>query len=188
MVAATPSVRALSSTMRTLSGCCRALSIHPALPNSTSMRSVPAETREVVVWMSSWPVFTWGQGMSNSSVEPVLRDWRICFISRITFRLIQNRLDSALASATQTASWHPDCAGHANLFALHLGRVGLALGAISPGRRGQSGRQSAPPVPEEHWRTVIKIVHNYSMKVGLQQAPGHCANLCSQCRRWRLLS
>ena len=36
--------RILSSTMRTLSGCWRALSMSPALPKSTSMRSVPAET------------------------------------------------------------------------------------------------------------------------------------------------
>ena len=36
--------RILSSTMRTLSGCWRALSMSPALPKSTNLRSVPAET------------------------------------------------------------------------------------------------------------------------------------------------
>ena len=47
--ATSPSARTLSRTMRTLSGCWRALSNQFALPNSTSIRSVPAETREAVV-------------------------------------------------------------------------------------------------------------------------------------------
>ena len=36
--------RILSSTMRTLSGCWRALSMGTALPKSTNMRLVPTET------------------------------------------------------------------------------------------------------------------------------------------------
>ena len=50
-----PSVRILSSTCSTLSGCWRALSIQPARPNSTSMRSVPAEISVRVVRISKPP-------------------------------------------------------------------------------------------------------------------------------------
>jgi hypothetical protein len=42
-------LRSFSRTMRTLSGCCRALSSQLALPNSTSIRLVPAEISEVAV-------------------------------------------------------------------------------------------------------------------------------------------
>ena len=43
-VVARPSVCTLASTWRTLSGCWRALSMKPALPKSTSMRSVPVSS------------------------------------------------------------------------------------------------------------------------------------------------
>ncbi len=54
-VGISPSVRILSSTMRTLSGCWRALSMSPALPKSTSIRSVPADTSVCELRISSCP-------------------------------------------------------------------------------------------------------------------------------------
>src|SRR5690554_4718735 len=51
------------------------------------MRSVPADTRVRRVWMRSWPGRTTGQGISATSVSPVLRLWRICFIISTAHRL-----------------------------------------------------------------------------------------------------
>ena len=63
-----PSVFILSKTCFTLSGCCRALSIRFAFPNSTSIRSVPRDTNVRVVWIKTWPDFTWGTGTSSKMV------------------------------------------------------------------------------------------------------------------------
>jgi hypothetical protein len=64
MVASTPSVRALSSTSRTLSGCCLALFSQPALPKSTIIRSVPGEMRERSVAVTRVPAEAGGGGGS----------------------------------------------------------------------------------------------------------------------------
>ena len=58
----------LSSTILTLSGCCKAFDIMFDLPNSTSIRSVPIDTRECVVRISNFPFETMGTGTSASSV------------------------------------------------------------------------------------------------------------------------
>ena len=41
---------------------------------------MPADTRVRWVRMRSWPGRTTGQGISATSVSPVLRLWRICFM------------------------------------------------------------------------------------------------------------
>jgi hypothetical protein len=73
--------RILSKTCRTLSGCWRALSSRFALPNDRSARSVPAEITLARVRIRREPGWTRGQGTSVSCVSPLLRSWRICFIS-----------------------------------------------------------------------------------------------------------
>ena len=83
-VGISPSVRILSSTMRTLSGCWRALSMSPALPKSTSMRSVPAETSVWQLRISKARDQRGGVGTSVTSVMPDLRFWRTCFISVVS--------------------------------------------------------------------------------------------------------
>src|SRR5690606_2122584 len=62
------------------SGCWRALSSRPALPNSTSMRSVPEEMSERVVRICIVPEPPCGAGTSASMVPPVFKFWRICFM------------------------------------------------------------------------------------------------------------
>ena len=69
-----PSVLILSSTCFTLSGCWRAFWSILALPNSTSMRSVPRDTRLRVVLINTQPRFTLGAGTSSNTVSPVLND------------------------------------------------------------------------------------------------------------------
>ena len=78
-------MRTFSSTMRTLSGCCRALSSQFALPNSISMRSVPADTSVAEVWISSWPEAARRLGTSASWVLPSLRLCKTCFMPKIFY-------------------------------------------------------------------------------------------------------
>ena len=80
MVGPRPSVRILSRTIFTLSGCWRALSRRLALPKSTSMRSVPAEIRDLLVAISSDPGFDSGVGISSRTALPLPRFCKICFI------------------------------------------------------------------------------------------------------------
>ena len=54
-----------------------------ALPNSTSIRSVPADTRLTRDRISSCPGPTLGQGTSTNSVWPVANDCKICRIRAI---------------------------------------------------------------------------------------------------------
>src|SRR5437773_1089353 len=75
-----PSVLILSRTIRTLSGCCRALSIQFAFPKFTNIRSVLAEIRLARVRISSSPVLARGGGTSRISVLPVLKFCRTCFM------------------------------------------------------------------------------------------------------------
>ena len=75
-----PSARILSKTCLTFYGRCRAFSIQPALPKSTSIRSVPADTNVRDVRIRRCPRPTAGAGTSTISVAPVLRFWRICFM------------------------------------------------------------------------------------------------------------
>src|SRR4051812_4399353 len=75
-----PSVRTLSSTIFTLSGCWRAFSSHPERPNSTSIRSVPVDSRLRVVRMSRWPRVGDGAGTSTTCVAPSRRLCNTCFM------------------------------------------------------------------------------------------------------------
>ena len=68
------------STCFTLSGCCFAFCINPALPNSTSIRSVPNETNVRVVFISTVPGLACGAGTSSSIVLPFFKSCIICFI------------------------------------------------------------------------------------------------------------
>jgi len=79
MVGPRPSVRTLSRTIFTLSGCWRALSRRLALPKSTSILSVPAETKDLVVAISRVPGFDLGEGTSSRAVSPFPKFCSICF-------------------------------------------------------------------------------------------------------------
>jgi len=74
-----PSVLILLNTCLTLSGCWRPLSIMFALPKSTSIRSVPAETKVRREAINTVPLLIFGQGTSTSCVSPFERRCRICF-------------------------------------------------------------------------------------------------------------
>jgi hypothetical protein len=80
-VATSPSVRTFSSTIRTLSGWLRALASGPASPNSTSIRSVPAEISECDAATNTCPGLHTGRGTSASSTVPFAKDCKICFIA-----------------------------------------------------------------------------------------------------------
>ena len=75
-VGISPSVRILSSTISTLSGRWRALSMSPALPKSTNMRSVPAENsvREVQISKARDQRVARDFGYFGSAVCQVLED------------------------------------------------------------------------------------------------------------------
>jgi len=79
MVGPRPSVRTLSRTIFTLSGCWRALSRRLALPKSTSILSVPAETKDLVVAISRVPGFDLGEGTSSRAVSPFVVSVSISF-------------------------------------------------------------------------------------------------------------
>ena len=78
-----PSVLILLKTSFTLSGCCFAFWNKFDFPNSTSIRSVPNDTKLLVVCIKTWPGLTNGAGISSKIVWPLLISWMICFINWI---------------------------------------------------------------------------------------------------------
>ena len=67
----TPSRRALSITWRIKSGRERALPINDRPANSTSIRSVPADTSEAAVRTRACPAWGVGMGTSATVVSPL---------------------------------------------------------------------------------------------------------------------
>src|SRR6266511_6229114 len=80
MVGAIPSRRALSRTCLTRSGRDCALPSRLFSANSTTMRSVPAETSEAATFTRACPARGAGMGTSSIVALPVLMLWRSCFI------------------------------------------------------------------------------------------------------------
>src|SRR5512141_708220 len=80
-VGTTPSRRALSITWRTRSGRERALPARLFSANSTSIRSVPAETREADTLTRAMPGPGTGMGTSAMVVLPLRMFWRSCFMN-----------------------------------------------------------------------------------------------------------
>ena len=82
IVSTMPSLAALSSTSRILSGCCRALDSRLPRPNSSNILSVPIDTRECVFLIRTFglPALKFGAGTSTISAVPESRCWSMVFI------------------------------------------------------------------------------------------------------------
>src|SRR5512140_2075119 len=81
-----PSRRAFSSTWRVRSGRERALPTSDFSANSTTIRSVPAETRLAAVRTRAVPGRTDGAGTSATTALPSRKFCRSCFMDRLSHR------------------------------------------------------------------------------------------------------